>query len=113
MPSVVFTYPNLATVGYTEEEAKKRYKNITVYKGDASNWYNAKKTNEKLYAYKIIANTRTNEIVGAHLLSSQANENINIFATAINNKMTTDQFKKLIFTYPSFTNDLKSMFKQQ
>ncbi|WP_026776627.1 NAD(P)/FAD-dependent oxidoreductase [Polaribacter sp. Hel_I_88] len=113
VPSVVFTYPNLATVGYTEEEAKKRYKNITVYKGDASNWYNAKKTNEKLYAYKIIANTRTNEIVGAHLLSSQANENINIFATAINNKMTTDQFKKLIFTYPSFTNDLKSMFKQQ
>ena len=111
VPSVVFTHPNLATVGYSEEEAKKRYKNIIVFKGDVSNWYNAKKANEKLYAYKIIANKRTNEIVGAHLLSLQANETINIFTIAINNKMTTDEFKKMIFTYPSYASDLKSMFK--
>ena len=111
VPSVVFTHPNLATVGYSEAEAKKRYKDIIVFKGDASNWYNAKKEHATVYAYKIIANKRTNEIVGAHLLSSEANETINIFAMAINTKMTTDAFKKLIFTYPSYASDLKSMLK--
>lgn len=111
VPSVVFTSPQLAMVGYSEEDAKNRYKNVKVYKADTSDWYNAKKENEKGYAYKILVNERTDEIVGAHLLSPQASETINILALAMNNKMTISEFKKQIFTYPSFTNDLKSMLK--
>ncbi|EDP94821.1 NAD(P)/FAD-dependent oxidoreductase [Kordia algicida OT-1] len=111
VPSVVFIHPNLATVGYSEAEAKKRYKNILVLKGDASDWYNAKKANAKTYAFKIIANKRTRIIVGAHLLSAEANETINIFVVAINKKMTIDELKKMIFTYPSYSSDLKKMLK--
>lgn len=111
VPSVVFTNPQLSMVGYSEEDAKKRYKNVKIYKGDASNWYNAKKENAAAYAYKIVVNERTNKIVGAHLLSSQANETINVLTTAMNNDMTVADFKRMIFTYPSYTNDLKSMMK--
>ncbi|WP_452225362.1 dihydrolipoyl dehydrogenase family protein [Lacinutrix chionoecetis] len=109
VPSTVFTQPNLSAVGMQEEEAKARYKNIKVYKGDAQNWFNARKSNQDTYAYKIIVNQRTEEIVGAHILSDQANENINIFSMAIANNVTVSAFKKLIFTYPSYSNDLKSM----
>ncbi|TMM29669.1 NAD(P)/FAD-dependent oxidoreductase [Polaribacter aestuariivivens] len=111
VPSVVFTYPNLATVGLSENEAIEKYKNIKVYKGNATHFYNAKKSNESIYAYKIIINKRTDVIVGAHLLGSEANECINIFMMAINQKMTVSQFKKLIFTYPSYSSDLKKMMK--
>ena len=111
VPSIVFTHPNLATVGYSEEEAKHRYKNIKVYQGDAQNFYNAKKANSKAYAYKIIVNNRTKIIVGAHLLSTEANECINIFMMAIENKIPVKAFKKLIFTYPSYASDLKNMLK--
>ena len=113
VPSVVFTQPNLASVGYSEAAAKARYKNVKVYQGDAIGWYNAKKEKAGAYAYKILANERTNEIVGAHLLSTEANETINVLATAINNGMTVDAFKKMIFTYPSYSNDLKSMMKDE
>ncbi|QNK76920.1 NAD(P)/FAD-dependent oxidoreductase [Winogradskyella sp. PAMC22761] len=113
VPSVVFTHPQLATVGYSEEEAKSRYKNVKIYKGDASKWYNAKKENAEAYAYKIIVNERTNKIVGAHLLSAQANETINILTVAINEGLTINKFKKQIFTYPSYANDLKSMLKDE
>ncbi|WP_299666088.1 NAD(P)/FAD-dependent oxidoreductase [uncultured Polaribacter sp.] len=113
VPSVVFTHPNLASVGYSEEEAKKTYKNIKIYKGDAAGFYNAKKENEDTYAYKILVNKRTKIIVGAHLLSNQANECINIFMMAIEQKMTVPEFKKLIFTYPSYASDLKSMFSSK
>ncbi|AQS94830.1 pyridine nucleotide-disulfide oxidoreductase [Polaribacter sp. BM10] len=111
VPSVVFTNPNLATVGLTEEKAKEQFSAIKVFKGDASHFYNAKKENADLYAYKIIVNDKTKVIVGAHLLSAEANECINIFSMAIHQKMTTKEFKKLIFTYPSFASDLKSMLK--
>ncbi|WAC00931.1 hypothetical protein N7U66_11955 [Lacinutrix neustonica] len=109
MPSTVFTQPNLSAVGLSEAEAKKRYKNILVFKGEAQEWFNAKKANESTYAYKIIANERTEEIVGAHILGHEANENINLLTVAINNKMTVSEFKRMIFTYPSYSNDLKYM----
>lgn len=112
VPSVVFTHPQIATVGYSEDEAKSRFKNVKIYKADATNWFNAKKENESIYAFKIIVNKRTNEIVGAHILSSKAAETINLFAIAINNKMTTDEFKKQIFTYPSYASDAKSMLAE-
>ncbi len=111
VPSVVFTHPNLASVGFSEEAAKSRYKNVKVYKGDVPYWYNAKKNNTDAYAYKILVNERTDKIIGAHILSAEANETINVFATAIQNEMTVDAFKKMIFTYPSYTNDFKSMLK--
>lgn len=111
VPSTVFTTPNLSSVGYGETEAKARYKNVKMYQGDASGWYNAKKENEDTYAYTILVNERTDEIVGAHILSPEGNETINVFATAIYNKMTVKEFKKMIFTYPSYGIDLKSMLQ--
>jgi len=109
IPSTVFTQPNLSAVGMQEDEAKQRYKNLRIYKGEGVDWFNAKKSNQDTYAYKIITNERTGVIVGAHILSEQANENINIFSMAISSKMRVSDFKKLIFTYPSYTNDLKKM----
>ncbi|MCL4146170.1 UNVERIFIED_CONTAM: hypothetical protein GTU68_009246, partial [Idotea baltica] len=68
IPSVVFTLPNMASVGYSEEEAKSRYKSVLVKRASVPNWFNAKRINAPLYSYKIILNERTQEIVGAHLL---------------------------------------------
>jgi glutathione reductase (NADPH) len=109
IPSVVFTLPNLASVGYSEQEAKSRYKNVRVNFQVATGWFNAKRINAPIYAYKIILNARTGEIVGAHLLGPDAGETINVFAMAINNKMTDKDIKSTIFSYPSWVNDIKSM----
>ncbi len=109
IPSVVFTLPNMASVGYSVEEAKSRYKNIVVKHASAPYWFNAKRINAPVYSHKIILNERTQEIVGAHLLGPEAGETINIFTMAINAKMTADQLQSTIFTYPSWANDVKSM----
>jgi len=109
VPSVVFTLPNLASVGFSEEEAKSRYKKVIVNQESVSGWFNAKRINAPVYAYKIILNERTEEIVGAHLVGPEAAETINIFTMAINQKMTASDIKRTIFTYPSWANDVKSM----
>ncbi|MCK0156550.1 NAD(P)/FAD-dependent oxidoreductase [Cellulophaga sp. F20128] len=109
VPTVVFTIPNLASVGYAEEEAKKRYKNISVKYGEISGWFNNKRINGDAYAYKIIINDRTNLIVGAHILSPEAAEIINLFTLAMNANIKIDVLRKMIFTYPSWSNDIKSM----
>lgn len=109
IPSVVFTLPNLASVGFSEAEACRRYKNITINYKSVPHWFNAKAMNAPLYSYKIIINQRTDEIVGAHILGPEAVETINIFAMAINAKITTTSLKSTIFTYPSWANDIKKM----
>lgn len=109
IPSVVFTLPNMASVGYSEAEAKDRYKNVIVKQGSVPNWFNAKRINAPVYAYKILLNERTEEIVGAHIIAPEAAETINLFTMAINNKMTAKDVKRTIFTYPSWGNDIKSM----
>ncbi|APQ18175.1 dihydrolipoyl dehydrogenase family protein [Maribacter hydrothermalis] len=109
VPTVAFTIPNLASVGLSEEVAKKRYKNVIVNYQSVPYWYNAKRINLEEYAYKIIINERTKIILGAHILSPYAAETINLFTMAINMELTTDALKSMIFTYPTWANDIKSM----
>lgn len=112
VPSVVFTMPNIASVGLSEDKAKRRYKSIEISQGVVPQWYNAKRLNESAYAYKILVNKRTQKIVGAHLIGPDAAETINLIAMAINSEMKTSDIIKTIFTYPSFGNDMKSMLPQ-
>jgi len=109
VPSVVFTLPHLASVGYSEEEAKSRYKNVVVNYKEVPDWYNNKRINGTAYAFKIIINERTDLIVGVHLLSSEAAETINLFVMAMNLKIKCSELKRMIFTYPSWSYDIKSM----
>jgi len=109
VPSVVFTQPQLATVGQTEEEARKRYKKIIVNSDFVPNWFNAKRINAPVYAYQVIINERTKQILGASILGPEANEIINLFTIAINQKMTSSQIIRTVFTYPSWGNDIKTM----
>ncbi|WP_010520888.1 dihydrolipoyl dehydrogenase family protein [Aquimarina agarivorans] len=112
IPSTVFTYPNLSTVGLSEQKAKEKYTNPEILKGDLSDTFNPKKENLSIYAYKIIVDSATDLIVGAHLIGPNANENINLLALAIAKKITRRELKKMIFSYPSYTNDIRGMLKK-
>ncbi|WP_378181020.1 dihydrolipoyl dehydrogenase family protein [Aquimarina sp. SS2-1] len=109
-PSVAFTLPNIASVGLSEKEANKKYENIKIMNRDASSFYNAKRINQKIYAYKTIIDKDTERILGAHLVGPEAGEIINLFAMAIHNKTTISEIKDMIFTYPSWSGDIQYMF---
>lgn len=109
IPSVVYTIPNLASVGLSEEGAKKRYKNIEVNFEHAEDWFNARRINAPVYAFKVIINERTKAIVGAHIIGPHAGETINLFSMAIRKEMTVDDIRDIVFTYPSWGYDLNRM----
>ena len=108
-PSVVFTLPNLANVGLSEEETKEKGYDVTVEHKLAADWFNAKRLNEKIYAYKTIVDNNTGQILGAHLIGPKAAEVINLFAMAIYAKIDHKDSKKMIFAYPTWGNDVKGM----
>lgn len=109
VPSVVFTIPQIAAIGLTEEEAKEKgYDYVVEYKS-VPKWFNTKRINEEVYAYKTIVDKKRNLILGAHIISHQAGEMINLFVLALCGKLTPENLKAMIFAYPTWGNDIKGM----
>ncbi len=108
-PSVVFTNPQLASVGLTEKEAKAKGYDVVVEEKKNLDWYNAKRINEKHYGYKTIVDKKTKKILGAHIISPQAAEMINLFSVAMCGQLTCEDLKAMIFAYPTWGNDIKGM----
>ncbi len=109
MPTVVFTLPKLASVGLTEDQAREKGYQITVNTMDTSEWYTYKRTNEQYAMAKVIIDEETKLILGAHLISHEADDLINHFTTAIQFNLTTNDLKKVIFAYPTAASDLGYM----
>ncbi|HKJ45282.1 MAG TPA: NAD(P)/FAD-dependent oxidoreductase [Balneolales bacterium] len=108
-PTVVFTIPPMASVGLTQKEAEEKGRDVKVSFGNIESWYSYKRINEPHAAYKTILEKETGKILGAHLLGTKSEEIINLFAMAINHGLTSTDFKKMIYAYPSHSSDIPYM----
>jgi len=106
--SVAFTFPPLASVGLTEEQAKEKGINFKTNFAETSSWYNPKRIGLKHSGYKILID-KDGYIVGAHLLYPNADDVINIFLLAIKNKIKSEDLKNYLWAYPSNVYDIKYM----
>ena len=109
IPSNVFTIPALASVGITEQEAKSKNLNYRINFETTTGWYASRRLNEPVSAFKIIIDKDNDQILGAHLLGSNAEEIINIFTLAMNTGLKAGDLKKTIFSYPTNASDIVYM----
>ena len=108
LPSAVFTIPNLAKVGATEEELKNKNIPYLVKTGSTVGMPSSKRIGEKHSGYKIVSNAE-GHILGAHIVRHNAAEAINIFALAMQYGITSNQLKSFPWAYPTYVSDLKYM----
>jgi glutathione reductase (NADPH) len=108
-PSVVFTLPNIASVGLSEKEAKEKGYEYTLEHKLVPGWFNAKRLNVEGYAYKTLVDKKTDLVLGAHLIGPEASEIINMFVMAMCGKLTCKELKTMIYAYPTWGNDIKGM----
>ncbi|MCM0599543.1 dihydrolipoyl dehydrogenase family protein [Periweissella fabalis] len=99
--SAVYGHPRIAQVGVTTSEAQKRGYQVSDY--DLRSWFNYMRLNDQAAA-RIIKHE--GKIVGASVISEQADEIINMFVTAINDGTTAEQVANQIMTYPTMESDL-------
>ena len=59
---------------------------------------------------KVLLDKRTDRIVGAHILGHAGEELIHIFALAMKHGITAGGVKDLIYGFPTFSADIKSMW---
>jgi len=109
IPTAVFTIPELARVGMLESEARAAGIDLAVRYSDTSGWYSNYRIGETTAAAKILIDTSTDQIVGAHLLGPEYGELVNTLALAVKLGLTTRQLKSATAAYPTVGSDLGSM----
>lgn len=109
--SCLFTYPPLASVGMTEEEAKEQgIKHIVKFK-DATQWSEFRRTGLKCAGYKLIIGEEDGKILGAHLLGRHMDEVVNIFAVAMRAGLSVKDLQQMVWSYPSIGYTIRYMLK--
>ena len=105
VPSVVFTIPPLASVGLTEEGARRQGRKVEAKLIDTSSWYSSRRIGESCSGAKVLIDRGTDEILGAHLLGPSADETINLFVLAMRAGVRAGSLKQMLFAYPTHASD--------
>ena len=101
IPSGIYTFPEIAMVGLTEQDAKAQgidYK-ISTFPVMANG--KAMGENEKDGLVKIIVSKPYNEIIGVHIMASSATEMITEATLAINLEATAEELVNTIHPHPT------------
>lgn len=107
MPAVIFTDPQVATVGMTESEAQTA--NIVAESRvlDLENVPRALANFNTHGFIKIVAEAVTGRIIGTQVLAHNGGEIIQAAALAIHNQMTVDDLANQLFPYLTMVEGLK------
>ncbi len=108
IPGVVYTNPEVAGVGLTEEEAQQRgiaYSLLKLPMAYSGRFVAENERGEGLC--KILLEPRKQTVLGVHLLGNPASELIHSACLAISGGMTAGQFRRTVFPHPTVSEILR------
>ncbi|MCX7887569.1 MAG: dihydrolipoyl dehydrogenase [Verrucomicrobiae bacterium] len=103
VPGVIFTRPEVALVGLTEEEAKKQNRAVVTGKFRFSGLGRAVSAGETTGFVKWIADAATDQLLGAAAVGRHATELIAEATLAIRSELTADELGRTIHAHPTFS----------
>jgi len=107
MPAVVFTNPQVATVGLNEQQAKEQGLNVESRLLELENVPRAIANMDTRGFIKLVAEQDSGRIVGCQVLANEGGEIIQTAALAISNKMTIESLANQLFPYLTMVEGLK------
>jgi glutathione reductase (NADPH) len=112
VPAILFTYPQFAMIGKTEEDLKRDKQPFRKSFAKNLSWPTYKRVGLKDAAYKILIDGKS-QILGAHILSDHAAGMINTIKQAMLLETTVDELyqQTIVSPYPTRESDLSYMLK--
>lgn len=107
IPGVVYTWPEVAGVGYTEEQLKeqgKKYKSGS-FSFKASGRARASMDTDGFI--KVLADEATDEILGVHMIGPRAADMIAEAVVAMEFRASAEDISRMSHAHPTFTEALK------
>jgi dihydrolipoamide dehydrogenase len=106
VPGAVFLHPEIGTVGLTEQEAKDAGHEVSVGKFPLTALGRAVATGNIDGFVKIIADKKTDQVLGVHIVAPTAGDMIAEAAFAIEMEATAEDLASTIHVHPTFSEAL-------
>lgn len=102
VPSVIYTNPEIASVGESEQSAKEKGLDVTIKKLPMQ--YSGRYVAENEGGngiIKIVVDKKWNTLIGVHIIANYASEIILAAAAMVESEMDIEEIKKIVFPHPS------------
>ncbi len=106
VPSCVYTKPEIAAVGLTEEQAREKYGEIVTAKYSLKGNGRAVIAREDSGFVKFVA-ASDGRVLGVHIIGPQATELIAGAALALEQGLTLEQWAQVVYPHPTVSESLK------
>lgn len=103
IPSVTYCHPEVASIGLTEDQCKEQGIDCVIGKFPLTANGRARAANETDGFVKIIRGKKYGEILGAHIVASQASEMIHELVVARENEYTVEEVDLAVHAHPTLS----------
>ena len=109
VPSAVFSQPPIGAVGLTEERALREHGEVDVYMARFKPMKNTLSGREERTLMKLVVDSRSDRVLGCHMLGPDAPEIIQGLAVAVKCGATKRQFDQTVGIHPSAAEEFVTM----
>ncbi|MDD3936228.1 glutathione-disulfide reductase [Rhodoferax sp.] len=109
VPSAVFSQPPIGTVGLTEVQALARYGEIDIYRSTFRNMRHTLSGRDERTLIKLVVDTASQRVLGAHMVGADAPEIIQGLAIAIRMGATKADFDATVALHPSAAEEFVTL----
>ncbi len=107
IPRATYCQPQVASFGYTEEQAKEKGYDVKVAKFPFSANGKAQGLGDSSGFVKVIADAKYNEIIGAHMIGPDVTELLPALTLAQRWDLTVDEMARNVFAHPTLSEVVK------
>jgi glutathione reductase (NADPH) len=109
VPTAVFTHPNAAAVGLTEEQARGQHGEVRVFRSEFRALKHTLSGNSERTLMKLVVDAASDRVLGLHMVGPDAGEIVQGFAVALKAGATKAQFDATIGIHPTAAEEFVTM----
>lgn len=113
VPSAVFGQPPIGTVGLSEEDALEKYEEVDIYQSRFRPLRHALSGREERTLMKLVVDTATQRVVGAHMVGPDAPEIVQGLALALRLGATKADFDATMGIHPTSAEEFMTLRDKQ
>lgn len=107
IPGVVYTWPEVAAVGKTEEELKAEGRELKIGQFPIKALGRARASMDTAGTIKVIADKETDEVLGVHMIAPRAADLIMEAVTAMEYRASAEDIARICHPHPTYSEALK------
>jgi glutathione reductase (NADPH) len=107
--TAVFSTPEIGTIGMTEQEARNELRPVDIYRAKFRSLKHTMTRRQERTFMKLVVDSKTDKVLGVHIMGEDAGEMIQLAAVAIGMGATKKDFDRTVAVHPTAAEELVTM----